>query len=84
MQPGLDCSGGKPYWQPSQVHWASGGDKLDQQHGETDEHEFARRLAIRFAKELNWTQTAIRRRATKLELPLKVVTVELVLKAKAK
>jgi hypothetical protein len=34
------------------------------------------------AKELNRTQTAIRRRAAKLKLPLKVVTVELGLKAK--
>ena len=34
------------------------------------------------AKELNRTQTAIRRRAAKLKLPLKVVSVEL--KAKGK
>jgi hypothetical protein len=36
------------------------------------------------AKELNRTQTAIRRRAAKLKLPLKVVTVELGLNAKGK
>ena len=34
------------------------------------------------AKELNRTQTAIRRRATKMKLPLKVVAIELGLKAK--
>ena len=34
------------------------------------------------AKKLNRTQTAIRRRATKLKLPLKVVAIELGLKAK--
>ena len=34
------------------------------------------------AKELNRTQTAIRRRAAKMKLPLKVVAIELGLKAK--
>ena len=34
------------------------------------------------AQELNRTQTAIRRRATKMKLPLKVVAIELGLKAK--
>ena len=34
------------------------------------------------AQELNRTQTAIRRRATKMKLPFKVVAIELGLKAK--
>ena len=34
------------------------------------------------AKKLNRTQTAIRRRAAKMKLPLKVVAIELGLKAK--
>jgi len=42
----------------------------------------ARRDIAAIAKELSRTQTAIRRRASKLKLTLKVVTVELELKAK--
>jgi len=36
------------------------------------------------AKALNRTQTAIRRKASKMKLPLKIVAVELWLKAKGK
>ena len=57
----------------------------------TPEEEDELRLSIlaskdiaTIAKKLNRTQTAIRRKAAKLKLPLKVVTVELGLKAKSK